>query len=221
MALTFLQATQDGTDTNVYTFASQNFGTASADRYIICTGAARTLAGTALSSITIGGVTATLNVNFVDSGVTCISFIGIAAVPSGTSGDVVLTFNGTMRRAGIGLYAVTNLTSTTPTDTGSSEANPLTAGGLDISAGGFGVAVGGTADTGASATWAGLTEDFDTAWAPADGSYSGSSQTYATQQTGLTVTCTWTASTVPVGAFASYGLGTTTKGNLSLLGVGT
>lgn len=101
----FLQAVWDASDLTTYTHASQNFGSASADRFIVAVVTGRAGGARTISSVTIGGVTATEAIQHADSG----NNVGIyyAAVPSGTSGDVVVVWSAGMVRCGVGLWAVT------------------------------------------------------------------------------------------------------------------
>jgi len=201
--ITFLQLTKSGTNLTTYTYSSVNFGSASADRKIICAvngqaddGGARTI-----SSLTIGGVTATINVQISNSG--SMQGICIASVPTGTSGDVVLTFSGGMGNADIALYSTTGVGSTTATDTGTSTAEVGTYA-LDVVAEGVALALSRNQDGIYTATWAGLTERYD----EADGNtndMSGASDAFATTQTNLTVSCTWSGvPSNPIFAVASF-----------------
>ena len=205
MEFDFLQNSASGTDTDVYTFATQNLGTAAANRYILVSVAARTLAGSALSSITVAGETASLAVNHAP-GNGSIAAIGVAAVPSGTTGDIVLTFNGTMRRAGYAAYRITGLSSVTPnsTDTGSSDPDTLT---VTVPDPGFAVAIASDATDGsATYTWSGLGvfEDFDAVLEAANANYSGA-QSETAGSVGFEVSHNQ-ASAIPATAAASFAL---------------
>jgi len=218
--ITYLQLTKDATDLSTYTFASVNFGTASSDRRIIVAINGRTQDGTSsgsvISSVTIGGVSATIAVQAQNSGNT--TGIAIAAVPTGTSGDVVVVFAETMTNADIATYSTTGVSSDTAFSTGTSTANPLTAN-INVEAGGIAVALAKSDDGAATATWAGLTERYDEADANTN-DLSGASSAFATTQTGLTVSCTWTSSVRPVYAAASFSPTADVVKRLLLLGIG-
>lgn len=205
MALTFLQTATDDTNASSYTFSAQSLGTAASDRYIVVTVGARAGTTETISSVTIGGVTATINVQSTSNN--NIASVCIANVPTGATGDIVVTFSGTMDRCGIGAWRATGVTSTTATDTGTSIANPLTTN-LDINAGGFAVAIGRTDDI-ATATWTNLTEKFDEEIGAEGNFFSGASDEFVSAQTNLAVTCTWTTSLRPVFAAASFNVGGT------------
>lgn len=151
----FLQAAESTTDTGTYTFSTQNIGVASADRRIIV-GVMGSQADVTISSISVGGVACDLVVQLTGgSGATC--GIGIAAVPTGTTGDVVVTFSATEARCAIALWHVTGLSSNTALDFGSSSADPG-ADTVTTRANGFVVAVAKTVTSGATLAWTNVSE---------------------------------------------------------------
>jgi len=100
--VTFLQTASDATNLQTYTFSSQNLGAANSKRYIIVAIASRnTRLGTTINSVRIGGVTATISVqsNHDDSPNSSVAGLAVANVPTGTTGDIVVTFSTTMLRA--------------------------------------------------------------------------------------------------------------------------
>jgi len=155
---TYLQGVGDSTNATSYTFSSQNLGAADADRQIVVAIAGRALGTPTLSSVTVGGVSATINkTQYTDSGgARSTAAIAIADVPTGTTGDVVLTYSAEMLRVGQALYSVTGANHTAYDTGGSSADNPSAS--LDIPADGYGF---GTAFILGSATWTNLTEDYD------------------------------------------------------------
>lgn len=132
----------DSTSLTTYTFASMAFGTASADRYVIACIVGRSGLVRTLDSVTIGGIAATEVRNWApnDSGNTSIVSTWIAPVPSGTSGNVVATFNGAMARAACATYSVTNLESMVERY-GWQDLNNVYDAILSIPKGGFAIAV--------------------------------------------------------------------------------
>lgn len=206
MALTFLQATGDIANASTYTFAAQNLGTASSDRYIIVSAAARKAgASTTISSITIGGITATIvkqATNFITN--TNVVGLAIALVPAGATGDIVVTFGGTMVRCAIGVWLATNISSITPVDTDSSTAADPTCA-LNVTTGGF--AIGASGPLASTSTWTGLTERFDIS-VEASNIFTGASDTFAAAQHQLTITIDSTGAVEPVGVFASWSINT-------------
>jgi len=197
--LTFLQSTGDSTNNTTYTFSGQNLGTASADRVIIVkvsgsnTGGANTV-----SSVTVGGITATAvkELSFLSSA----HYVGlfIASVPTGTTGNVVVTFGSGFARAGIALWAGTGLSSNTPTATNSAStadgANPAPSTTVNVSADGFVIAGSYTNNNGAPTwAWTGVTEKFETV-VEGNSLQSGASDTFVSAVTPLTVTASITSS---------------------------
>lgn len=192
-SIAYVSNTGDASALTTYSFASQNFGAASADRFLVAYFAHRaTSAGFIGSSATIGGITATKLVT-VTNGNGCGELWG-ASVPTGTSGTTSITWSGGVARCVSGLWALRGLLSTTPTNTYTSTASPLSVS-ANISAGGVALA-GAYSNNTTTATWAGLVEDYDNTTTAATMS-SGSSLSFATAQTGLTISCTGSATLTP------------------------
>jgi len=200
--ITYLQLAKSSTDLSTYTFSSQNIGTAGADRYVICAISSRSVSGDqTISSVTIGGVSATLNAQLTNSGNTL--GIATALVPTGTTGDVVVVFSSTMTNCDIALYNATGLSSATALDTGTSTANNGTTP-LDIIAGGVAVALAKNDDGSQAATWTGLTEAYDEQDANTN-DISGASDAFVSSDIGRTITCTWSGTpTRPTFVAASF-----------------
>lgn len=202
--IAYLQSTGDGTNLTTYTFSSQNLGVADADRYIICTVSGRFAAAGSdpvVSSVTIGGVTATINVqtNYSGNGVA----IATAAVPTGTTGDVVVTWDQAMGNCDIALYRATNINGTTAYDTGfASNTDPLSTT-VDTINGGVGVGVSKNDNGTASTTWVGLTEAFDDTDSGGNDE-SGASEVFSSTASGVTVSCDWTTTTRQLFAVATF-----------------
>jgi hypothetical protein len=204
MSRSFLQATTDTGNLSTYTFTAQNLGTAAAGRYIVVAISSRKAgAATTITGVTIGGVTATIVTQVANTVTnTNVAGIAIAAVPTGATGDIVVTFGASMARCNIGVYRVDNLLSATPYDTDTSIANNPSVG-LDVPYG-FAIGVGTTAVNGASTTWAGLTEDYDAVSEVAQ-VYTGASVDLLTAEAGRTMTATFTTASESAGVFASWG----------------
>jgi len=145
-----------GASGSSYTFSSQALGSAASDRYVIVSVGLGANSAT-VSSMTIGGVSATSVV--AASGGHHNASMWIANVPTGTTGDVVLTLSGSSDRATIGVWASYGLASTTAHDTGSSTARPAT-DTLTTLAGGFAVGYCCNQD-GGTVSWTNATERFD------------------------------------------------------------
>ena len=200
---------KDGTSQAAVTYSSVALGTAASDRTIIVGAAGN--ANVTVNSITVAGVSATFVVRQGGGGIV---ELWQAAVPSGTSGDIVVTFSGANVRNGIGVWAAYGAGKYL--DTASSTADPLTAGGLTIPAGGFGIGFAYNGNTSA-ATFVGLTEDFDKLVFDAQ-YFAGGSLAFSSFQDELTVTIDITGTpSQQKGVFASWG----PAGLNSFLRVGT
>lgn len=105
----YLQNTFDGANSTTYTFTAENLGPASSDRYIVVAIGGRSVAVQTIASVSIGGVTATeiVQSDAWQNSASNATGLYYALVPSGTSGDVVVTWTGAMVRCGIGLWSIT------------------------------------------------------------------------------------------------------------------
>lgn len=150
------------TDLTIYTFSTQSLGVAADDRRVVVTAAATGASETTpnISSATIGGISATviLEVNNDHAVATLL----IADVPTGTTGDVVITYDQEVNRCIISVYRVVGIASNTPFDTASdtTHSSDIVSASIDVPSNGgvIGVVHG---RSGSSVTWAGLTEDSD------------------------------------------------------------
>ena len=125
--LTYLSSATSSTAGATHTITAAGLGSAAANRYIVISGFAYSGSITVrtLSSLTIGGVSATINVSPTGSvGVT--GFICCAAVPSGATGDLVFTFSGSMTVVRYNIYAVYGLASATARSTDNGVVSPGT-----------------------------------------------------------------------------------------------
>lgn len=159
----YVTTTNSGSGLTTYTFTSVSLGAEGGNRQIIV-GISSSVgtSGRTVSSVTVAGVSATSLV-FRDSGggSSRISALWIANVPTGATGNIVVTFSGSMARAGITVYAGRNLTSNTPQAT-NNDAN-TTGAALTLSltgtTAGFIVAQAMIQSSGETFTWSGLTRD--------------------------------------------------------------
>jgi hypothetical protein len=191
-SIAFLQTAADTTDASTYTFSAQNLGAAAADRYIIVTVHIRKAGATlAVSSVTIGGVAATI-VNqdyYATPNVNCVA-IAIAKVPSGTTGDIVVVADSTVLRCAIGVWRATGLLSASAYSTGvSKQTAPSTTMNVPF---GFAIGVGQSANASATCTWGGLTERYDTL-VETFLTITGADQEFAAPETGRTISVTYSA----------------------------
>jgi hypothetical protein len=157
--------------TGTYTEVGASFGAAETDRLIfVCVSAANVTDGTSITAVTIGGVGATSASAVVRTsglGFGILSQIWWAAVPSGTSGDVVLTFTGKEVAGSAAVYKVRGANTSAPIasqNTGSVATGNVTAA-LTISneTACLATAQCGISGTDVNITWTNITEDADLA----------------------------------------------------------
>jgi hypothetical protein len=196
------------TDTATYTFSSQDIGTAAGDRRVVVMWAvwAQNTTNT-VTGVTIAGVAATIG-QLTSAGGGSLFRLGyaIANVPSGTTGNVVISMSGSGGfNASIGVWAVYGLLSSTPTATGADNAlaGDATANiSLAIQAGGVAIGAHQDVSNAATRTWSGLTEDYDVAGTE-NNARSGASTTSLTATTlSISVTRSTTAQLSVAGAIA-------------------
>jgi hypothetical protein len=194
---------ESSSDLSTYTFTAQDIGTASATRYVVVGIAIRTAgANPTFSSVTIGGVSATLVVQAVNS-VSDWTRTGIfiAAVTTGTTGDVVVTLSSAAARCGISVYALYDLTSATAITSATSTASP---GSLNVNVTPGKVLVAHAYDNSNTAmAWTGATEDFDVALE--GGQHSSASLLTSTTETPRTVSVSYGTGSVPAAVAALFG----------------
>lgn len=197
----FTATTSSVTNATTYTFSAVDIGAADTNRMVVVAIATSSNASSTrtVSSATIGGVSATVNVQVSAAAASFRSaHIISAVVPTGTTGDVVITMSGTMARMAIAVYRSIP-GSTTPVNTntvggGSSAGVTSRSLSLNVSNGGFYVmaAAGGTA-AGLSASSSGAdapAEDMDTTTSENNGAYGAySASTTETATPTLTVDC--------------------------------
>lgn len=204
MALDYRTQASDTTTQTTYTFTSVSLGAVSNDRKIIVSVIARKAGtGGTISSVTVGGVTATQIQQTTNEGGSNSNVAGlfIAEVPTGTTGNIVVTMNTAHLRCSIGVWAATKIPQLAAYDSATSQAAAPTYA-IDVPAGGFVIGAGISAAS-TSATWSNLNEDFDSAF-HSFATHAGASKIYPEAQTNLTVTQTWADSQVPASVFASF-----------------
>lgn len=173
-------------------YNGMSIGAADSSRKIIAVVGWGSASDQTISSMTIGGVSATVVVNADTATSSGGLAIAIADVPTGTTADVAITFSGTVARSGVSLYRVINLTSSTihasTTDTAATSGEVT--GSLNVPANGFCIAGAVTVD-GTAWTWsAGPTENYDVDIGSVSNGFSSALGEYVSAQTPLTVTAT-------------------------------
>jgi len=204
----FLQGGVDTADLTTYTFSAANLGTADAARYIVVCFHQRAAGTPTLSSASIGGVSATIVAQATldtGGGASNTTAIVIAAVPTGTTGDIVATWSAGAVRCAYQAYRLVGISSATASDTDTSVAAGDPTVNLDIPAGGWtvGGAISGTGSVAGPVTWTGITEDDDTNLETSC-TVTSANGDFATTQTGLALTADYTSPSFSVGVFASW-----------------
>jgi hypothetical protein len=203
----FLQTAEDATAQTTYTYAAHNLGAAASDRMITVVSHARKTGPTTCTAptVTIGGVSATAIVSQGNNVSNCnIMAIHKATVPTGTTGTIALTYGATMLRSYIAVYRSTGAQALVASSSGSSTADDPT-GALTIGATGYAVGGAFTTSTSATATWTGLTEQYDTLTSGSTvNAVTGGFLAPSTLQSGITVTVDWSTAAESVGVWAAW-----------------
>ena len=180
------------TNTDAYSFATQAIGAADAARYVVVVATSRG-ANATISSATIGGVSASVVAEITSTQLNCA--IIIAAVPTGTTATIAITWSASQSNCDISVYRLVGLASATAFDTDTDTSSATASLSIDCEAGGCVIA--GSAFSNPSndtQTWSGITEDTDlyvNDTLTTDHNHSAASQVFLTAQTGLSVTCAW------------------------------
>lgn len=190
---------KDETGATIFTFTDRAIGTAAADRQVYFGILCRATTGLpAISSVTIGGVTATAlspPVSFDDAGGGFNgSFIYAATVPTGTTATVVVTFTAAQLRMAYVLGTTVGMATTafdTLIDTDDTGGGVTVGGTIDVETNGIIFGISFTAsDAATGGTWVGATEFVDDALT-ANARYGAGYLENASPETGRTLTCAW------------------------------
>lgn len=160
------------------TYSSAPIGEASADRIVIVGIGLFTVSAVSLSSVTVGGNSATAIVSNT-ANTNHQVFIYALNVATGTSADVVVNWSGSADATGIAVWSATGtLGSTTANDTQTTSSDGGTMG-LSTVTNGFLIAMTKNNASGPDASWTGATEEFDLSISSNDYSGADASQTSA------------------------------------------
>ncbi|MBL6931201.1 MAG: hypothetical protein ISR46_06840, partial [Rhodospirillales bacterium] len=183
--MAYVGQTVDTSTLTTFTFSSHAIGTASPDRKVIV-GISSVGTGRWVTSMTIGGIAAKLVVRSAMSA----DHVALwqADVPTGTTADIVVTFNTTSSHCAIGVYEATGVGAlySTDLDITNSAAMPTS---VTCPENGFIIGVAGCTVGTDTFSWTNLTEDFDQVIAGAN-HYSGASDTFGSHQSERVVTAT-------------------------------
>lgn len=123
LTATFRQSAINANNQTVYTFAGTLIGAASPSRRVVV--AFSTSSTRTISSVTIGGIAATIDATHTLAGTARIG-IASAVVPTGTTADIVITFDGTGASCGVGVWTLNYGGPTLQTALGSGDPISLT-----------------------------------------------------------------------------------------------
>lgn len=224
-AIAFIAQTGNLSSLTTYTYTTQSLGTPSADRVIVVHITCRKggVGALTVTGVTIAGVTATVVQRLNAVANENLVAIAYAAVPTGTTGTISVTFSSAPARSTIANYQLTGVDISTTFDNQNSVASNPTVN-LNVPAGGVATMNALTAAP-TSCTWTGLTEDYDAQQSTFE-NYTGASNAFASAQTPLAVTATFASgATESVGiaiSFSQASAGGSTPFNSykTLLGVG-
>lgn len=179
---------------STFTFSSLAIGTAAAGRYVVVGIESHNNTGgnSAISSVTVGGVSATQVVHSTTSDAASVADIWIAAVPTGTTANVVVNYSGTQPRCGVTLWRMTGSSGTAYQTKNTNSSLSQT---IDVPANG-GVFAAAYRRDGGTGTVSPLTTDtsFDIGSGGAGQWGINGSKTYTAAQSALSVTATISAS---------------------------
>jgi len=204
-AVAFAGTASSTSNISTYTFSGVAIGTASSDRKVVVfTSSDGYTTSDTLTSITVGGATASL-VASGENFATNSSYIYQIDVSSGTTADIIVTWSGTQGVCSVITWAVTGCGASAH-DTGKDSQSSPDADTIDIPA--DGVCVGGAhSNTSGSFTWVGLTERVDEPAPDGDWKHSGASDAFATVTSGRTISSQPSAGSQHGMVCASWGPG--------------
>lgn len=189
-------STVSGSISGSATYSAQGIGTPGGGRRFIIVAAvtAGGLVGTIPASLTCNGEAMTLLANDTKALLSnYTSFWGLV-VPSGTTADFVLTMtNATAAQASLAIWSVKNLRSMTPTASALSSASPAVLN-INVVPHGVVIASAGSATSGSTYTWSGLTLSYTSATSSATNpARSAASAISPAGATPLAVSCTYSS----------------------------
>ena len=151
-----------GTTATTLTLSARSLGAAATDREILVAVMHRNTGNYEPPAVTVSGISASLVVGLKNAGIVAISAqIWRAAVPTGTTGDVVVTIASGGVWTNVAVYRATGLAAGAA-DTGTGNTNATNSTTLTAASGAVALGCSGGATTGGpTATWTNLTEDYD------------------------------------------------------------
>ena len=202
-SISYLQSSSNATGATSYTFTNRNVGPEDVGRYIIIAVSARGIAtGNAVTSATIGDVTATIIGESINSAgsTSSTTTILLALLPTGTTATVVVNFTVGTARCNISMYTATGIDPSPLSVQQSIDAAPTASIATAIN----GIALGSAMSNGdTTTTWSGLTESFDGSYGPSNATHSVATASNTSAGT-LVATATFASSQLASGIFVSW-----------------
>ncbi len=180
-----------------YTFTSEPIGTADANRrVIVCVAGDSGTAPGDVSSMTVGGISATLvNTTTYSGGTQYLLSMWYADVPTGTTANIVVTYNHAQYMSTIAVY--TTQKASTVSVVGTENTTSPMATSVEVLEGSSIISVAFNVNT-PTFVWTNLTEDFEAVTNPS-GYWTGAHDDFASYIASRTITCTPSPSwTVPI-----------------------
>lgn len=158
----YITGVTDSASKTTYTFSSVSIGVAASDRLVVVCANPNGTSVTSISSMKIGGITASLAVQTqTNNGVSAIWF---AVVPTGTTGTIEVVCNAAASRCRIDVYRVVGASNTTsPYNSSSSASDAVLSRSVGVQTIAGCVVVSASAvEGGSGTTWSsGVTENSD------------------------------------------------------------
>ncbi len=180
-----------------YTFSSLSLGAADATRRIVVAIAGQRLGSpAAVSSVTIAGISASLVASRqTGNGNDHTVEIWSAAVPTGASGNVVVTFNTGHLRCSVSVFRLLDAAATAHATSSATNSSAAVSASIDIPAGG--VAIAAAYNNGNTTyTWTNLTERTDQGGSGVN-TFSTACDDFAAAQAALSITATQASNNPP------------------------
>lgn len=173
-SLDFAGHAEDNTGGTSITFTAVPIGVADANRVVGVGVWWRENSDTdTITSMTVGGISASqasgARSTRADGGL-CLSDIWYAAVPTGTTANVVVNFSAAALRGGVSTYRIITSTPTpSATSFGISLTSGVSTGSITVPSGGAGFAMYGNRNQSSATTWTNAVLDYDADVVPAAG----------------------------------------------------
>lgn len=182
-----------GLSSGTRTVSGMSIGAAAANRIVIVGILHNDSRSSGVSNLTVGGITATQRATVTNASGSILYF-WTAAVPSGTTANIVFSLGGTCDSLGVSIFRATGLSSAVPTSTSSSIADPgVTNISMPIGSFAIGISMSGSASGPPTAAWTNAQEQFEQRPSGQNTTFSGAIN--QTSSGSITVSCDWSNTT--------------------------